>query len=137
VKDKFGVDNKWLGMTGDDPDEWPVSYHGTAQHNALEIAEEGFKLSKGQRFRFGKGIYSTPELAVAKLYAKIFVHEGTSYQCVIQNRVNPKYLKVIPTVEISVGIYWLSAADRYVDEKELIRPYDLCLFKIESNCTIM
>ncbi|CAF4983115.1 unnamed protein product, partial [Rotaria sp. Silwood1] len=50
VTDKFGPDNAWLGMKGDAPDEWPVSYHGTARHNAMNIAEGGFKLSKGKRF---------------------------------------------------------------------------------------
>ncbi len=49
VKDKFGNDNVWLGMTGNTLGEWPVSYHGTAQHNALNIAEEGYKLCKGER----------------------------------------------------------------------------------------
>ncbi|CAF1234056.1 unnamed protein product [Adineta steineri] len=131
VKGKFGTNNQWIGMTGDDPNEWPVSYHGTERHNALDIAEEGFKLSKGKRFMYGKGIYSTPELEVAKLYASSFAHESTSYKCVIQNRVNPKYLKVISKVETQgKGIYWLSAADQYVDEGELIRPYGLCLFKV-------
>lgn len=130
VKDKFGRNNNWLGMTGDEPGEWPVSYHGTAQHNALDIAQVGFKLSKGKRFLYGKGIYSTPELEVAKDYANSFVHEGTSYKCVIQNRVNPKYLKVLSKEETGVGIYWLSAADKYVNESELIRPYGLCLFKL-------
>jgi hypothetical protein len=130
VKDKFGKDNKWLGMTGHDPHEWPVSYHGTGQHNALSIAEEGFKLSKGKRFLHGKGIYSTPELKIAKRYATTFIHNDTSYKCVIQNRVNPEYLQVIPKAETGVGIYWLSAADEDVDESEFIRPYGLCLFKV-------
>ena len=137
VKDKFGTDNAWLGMTGNDPGEWPVSYHGTAQHNALNIAEEGYKLSEGKRFLFGKGIYSTPELAVAQSYARRFQHDGTWYKCIIQNRVNPKYLTVIPEATNGVGIYWLSAADRNIDESELIRPYGLCLFKEGSGCTIM
>ena len=135
VKDKFDTDNVWLGMKGDEPSEWPVSYHGTAQHNALSIAEEGFQLSKGKRFLFGKGIYSTPELAVAKHYASSFAHEGTSYKCIIQNRVNPKYLKVIPKAQNGIGTYWLSAADVYVNETEFIRPYGVCLFTEGSNCT--
>jgi len=139
VKDKFGTDNDWLGMKGHEPSEWPVSYHGTERHNALDIAEEGFKLSKGKRFLYGRGIYSTPQLEVAKLYANSFVHEGTSYKCVIQNRVNPQYLKVFSEEVTGVGIYWLSAADQYVDEGELIRPYGLCLFKVDadSGCNIM
>jgi hypothetical protein len=137
VKDKFGKDNAWLGMKGDDPNEWPVSYHGTAQHNAMNIAEEGFKLNRGERDLFGKGIYSTPELAVANRYASSFVHQGTSYKCILQNRVNPKYLKVIPKSQNGVGIYWLSASENNVDESELIRPYGLCFFKESAGCTIM
>ncbi|CAF4961706.1 unnamed protein product, partial [Rotaria sp. Silwood1] len=27
VKDKFGTDNVWLGMKGDEPYEWLISYH--------------------------------------------------------------------------------------------------------------
>ena len=130
VKDKFSKDDKWLGMTGNDPNEWPVSYHGTARHNALNIAEEGFRLSKNKRFKHGKGIYSTPELRIAQCYAATFIHNDKSYKCVIQNRVNPKYLKVILKAETGIGIYWLSAADEDVDESEFIRPYGLCLFKM-------
>ena len=130
VKDKFGNDNTWLGMKGDEPNEWPVSYHGTAQNNAQTIAEEGYKLSKSKRFLYGKGIYSTPEVAVAKRYATKFRHEGDSYLCILQNRVNPQYLKVIPASETGVGTYWLSAADRDgVVESDLLRPYGICLFK--------
>ena len=130
VKDKFGNDNTWLGMTGTTSGEWPVSYHGTAKYNAQTIAEEGFKLTKGTRFRFGKGIYSTPDLDVAKRYATEFDHKGTSYKCILQNRVNPDYLKVIPASETRRGIYWLSAGDRdEINESELIRPYGICLFE--------
>lgn len=130
VKDKFGNDNAWLGMTGNASGEWPVSYHGTAKHNAQTIAEEGYKLSRGERFAYGKGIYSTPEIKVAKGYASEFKHEGTSYKCILQNRVNPQYLKVIPKSENGIGTYWLSAAGKDgVDERELIRPYGICLFR--------
>ncbi|CAF4229767.1 unnamed protein product, partial [Adineta steineri] len=44
VVGKYGseYDDRWLGMTGTDSEEWPVSYHGTEKHNAMSIAEEGF-----------------------------------------------------------------------------------------------
>ncbi|CAF1402639.1 unnamed protein product [Adineta steineri] len=134
VVGKYGseYDDRWLGMTGTDPEEWPVSYHGTEKHNAMSIAEEGFKLSKGDRFKYGRGIYSTPELEVAKLYAKEFMHEGEKYFVLFQNRVNPKYLKVISKEETEIGTYWLSSKgpdDTDEDISDLIRPYAVCIFK--------
>jgi len=62
-------DDTWLG-TGDNA--WPVSYHGTAKHNARSISEEGYLLSKGKRFIYGQGIYSTTDIHVAECYAKEF-----------------------------------------------------------------
>ncbi|CAF4011210.1 unnamed protein product [Rotaria sp. Silwood1] len=132
VTGRYGYDDRWLGMTGTDPEEWPVSYHGTGKHNAMSIVEEGFKLSKGDRFKFGKGIYSTPELEVAKLYANEFEHEGQKYFVLFQNRVNPKHLKVISKEETEIGTYWLSSKgpdDTDDTISELIRPYAVCIFK--------
>ena len=130
VVNKFGNDNSWLGMTGNAPGEWPVSYHGTGKHNASSITEEGYQLSQGRRFAYGRGIYSTPELAVALQYATSFEHENTSYKCILQNRVNPNYFTVIPRAQNGVGTYWLSGSVKAVDESEFIRPYGLCLFKM-------
>jgi hypothetical protein len=73
--------------------EWAVSYHGTSYQNGLSIAEEGFKLSKGERFLYGKGIYSSPDIEVASLYAAEANVDGKTYKVVIQNRVNPKTVK--------------------------------------------
>ena len=137
VENQFGADNAWLGVTGDNPEEWPVSYHGTGQHNALSIAEEGSKLCNGKRFLYGKGIYSTPELSVAKPYATSFKHEGIWYKCLIQNRVNPKHLKVIPKERYGLDTYWLSEVTQGMVESEVIRPYGLCLFKQQSACLFM
>jgi hypothetical protein len=127
-------DDTWLGNTDTETksEEWPISYHGTGKHNALTIAEEGFKLSQGKNFVYGKGIYSTPELEVAKLYAKEFQFENETYYCLIQNRVNPKYFKVIDEQQTQIGEYWLSAPpddNSDLPETELIRPYALCIFK--------
>ncbi|CAH1764054.1 9543_t:CDS:1, partial [Entrophospora sp. SA101] len=98
-------DDKWLGT---DKDSWPVTYHGTANHNANSIAADGYLLSKGKRFAFGHGIYSTPDVAVAELYAPEFVFEGVKYILIIQNRVNPKNLEKIRTSTTGVGDYWIS-----------------------------
>jgi hypothetical protein len=38
----------------------------------------------------GPGIYSTPDINVAKRYAKSFIVNAQEYLVVLQNRVNPK-----------------------------------------------
>jgi ubiquitin len=112
VTDKFGS-NAWLGRSNA-PAEWPVSYHGTGYNNAMSIADEGFKLAKGVRFAHGRGIYSTPNIGTAELYAKTFTKDGKTYKIVIQNRVNPVNLN-------KFGDYWVSQED------EDMRPYGLCM----------
>ncbi|OCK99765.1 ubiquitin-like protein [Cenococcum geophilum 1.58] len=116
VNDKFGS-NTWLSSSNG-PGEWPVSYHGTGYHNSLSIADEGFKLAEGVRFAFGRGIYSTPNIATAELYAQEFRwNDGNRYKVVIQNRVNPANLN-------KFGDYWVSPRD------EDLRPYGLCIKKM-------
>ena len=116
VDNKYGS-NTWLGQT-DAPGEWPVSYHGTGYHNCLSIADEGFKLAKGVRFAFGRGIYSTPNVATAELYAKEFRWtNGERYKVVIQSRVNPANL-------YKGGDFWISPND------DDIRAYGLCIKKM-------
>ena len=83
----------------------------------MSIADEGFKLSKGVRFAYGRGIYSTPNVETAELYAKEFKSsDGVNYKFVIQNRVNPAQLN-------KFGDYWVSPND------EDLRPYGLCIKK--------
>ena len=52
-------DNKWLGTAGhrveSSEGEWPVCYHGTGVNVSGNIAQEGYLLSKGKRFKFGRG----------------------------------------------------------------------------------
>ena len=116
VNDKYGS-NTWLGKSNA-PGRWPVSYHGTGYHNSLSIADEGFKLPKGVRFAFGRGIYSTPNVATAERYAKEFgSKDGERYKVIIQSRVNPANL-------YKYGDYWVSPRD------EDIRPYGLCIKKV-------
>ncbi|CAG8472268.1 525_t:CDS:1 [Dentiscutata heterogama] len=107
--------NKWLGT---DKKAWPVSYHGTAKHNARSIAEDGYDLSKGKRFAYGRGIYSTPDIHIAERYAKQFVFEGNTYVMVFQNRVNPASLQRFP---VRNGEYWVS------EKGEDVRPYGICI----------
>lgn len=111
VVGKYDNDD-WLGPDGIRTEqatgEWPVSYHGTDIMRANQIAKVGFK--PGPRALFGKGIYTSPSLEmVEKLYAHEFKHEGKSYKIVLQNRVNPNGLQVIPASQTGVGAdYWLS-----------------------------
>jgi hypothetical protein len=101
-------------------DEWPVSYYGTSLNNGLSIAEEGYKLDKGARF-YGKGIYSTPDIEVASLYANGEPFNGKTYKVVVQNRVNPKTVIKVDKAETGVGEYWISP------NEDDIRAYAICI----------
>ena len=118
-------DDDWLGEAGrryhSSKGEWPVSYHGTGKSASGSIAQDGFRLSKCQRFMYGRGIYSTPSIEVAARYAKKFVHQGNTYKIVFQNRVSPSGLKVINLQTTGVGEYWVQPRE------ELIRPYGICI----------
>jgi hypothetical protein len=81
-------------------------------------------LLKGKRFAFGHGIYSTPDIDIALLYAKQFSHEGNNYRVVFQNRVNPNNLVIISKQETRVGEYWISPKEAD------LRPYGICIKKI-------
>jgi hypothetical protein len=113
----------WLGQTNE-PGEWPVSYHGTGFNRAKSIAMDGYDLTKGKRFAYGYGVYSTPDIKVAEKYAVQFFHEGHQYLVVLQNRVNPTSLIKISADRTSVGEYWLNSSDKDV------RPYGICIRKL-------
>lgn len=118
---KYGPDDTWLGATNK-AGEWPVSYHGTGKYEAMSIAKEGFKLSKGRAFVFGHGIYSTPSVDIAQGYASgksYRAPDGKTYFVVIQSRVNPA------TIEKKLeGCYWLSPKD------EDLRPYGILIKEV-------
>lgn len=124
-------DDVWLGdrgqRTSSSNGEWPVSYHGTSEHNAKLIADVGYDLTKGKRFAFGHGIYSTPELSVAETYATRFEHEGKTYLMVLQNRVNPSTLKKVHGNDTKLGEYWISP-----DQAD-VRPYGVLVKEVSLN----
>ncbi|CAG8709873.1 2895_t:CDS:2, partial [Racocetra fulgida] len=105
---KYG-DNTWIGT---DKNSWPVSFHGTRKDAAENIAKDGFDLSKGKRFKYGKGIYSTPDVREAECYATSFSYQNCNYKVIFQNRVNPNDLK-----KANNDTYWITANDKN------IRPY--------------
>lgn len=141
VKGKYEND-VWLGEAGSRTEssdgEWPVSYHGTDFNAGENIAQEGYRLSKGKRFLHGKGIYSTSSIAVAERYAQEFMYDdGVRYKLVFQNRVSTKDLKVISSATTASG----RPADYYVSQENLIRPYGVCLKTLSgadqrSSCTV-
>lgn len=127
VKKKYGG-TEWLGRS-DLPrgrarklsriGEWPVSYHGTKKNMAEAIAEDGYDLSKGKRFRYGRGIYSTPHPDIAERYAEEFEFKGVKYKVILQNRVNMEDTKVIEHKN-----YYVTTSE------ENIRPYAVLIKKM-------
>ena len=130
VKNKYGGDSTWLGgvqggiREGSTAGEWPVSYHGTKKDAAEKIAAAGFDLGKGKRFKYGKGVYSTPDPYEAERYAVDFKWEGKSFKVMLQNRVNMEDTKVVPNGNRSGSEYFVTA------EEENIRPYGILVKEI-------
>ncbi|GBB96653.1 hypothetical protein RclHR1_02800003 [Rhizophagus clarus] len=123
---KYEHDKTWLGRVGNNPHEWPVSYHGTRKECADSIAKEGYLISKVKRSLFGKGIYSSPDINIAEGFAKQFDHNNVRYKVVFQNRVNPvglqKYIN---------DMYWVTLRD------EDIRPNGLCIKRASGRINMI
>ncbi|KAK9957457.1 hypothetical protein ABG768_011701 [Culter alburnus] len=137
VRDKYPDGNAWLGTGGwrsrSAPGEWPVSYHGTDLQGAAGIIQSQY--TAGDRQAYGRGIYSSPDINIADVFAKtknfISQKNGKTYKVIMQNRINPKKREIknkdIWLVPISEG----TSAEK---EKEIvessIRPYGLLLRKV-------
>ena len=134
VSQKYG-DNIWLGdggtRTESTPGEWPVSFHGTNKDSVSGIAEQGYLLSMSRREVYGRGIYSSPSIEVAEIFADKFIYRSEEYKVIFQNRVNLDGLKVIPADRIRhdrgcsdvKDDYWIQTREDY------IRPYGICVKK--------
>lgn len=126
-------DNMWLGTVGNRTNssagEWPVSYHGTGRDCAKSIAQVGYDLSRVKRFLFGHGIYTTPDIETAALYAKNFRYNGKSFEMVLQNRVNPNTLKKIGRQRTGRGEYWVNP------NEDDVRPYGILIRETSKNAT--
>ncbi|KAA0711969.1 hypothetical protein E1301_Tti021801 [Triplophysa tibetana] len=138
VGDKYPDGKTWLGTGGwrnkSSPGEWPVSYHGTDLKGAEGITKTNYQA--GTREKYGRGIYSTPNIKVADDYAneKRFRSKtnGKTYKVIMQNRIHPD--KRIKTTRTD---YWLvpipdgASAEK---EKEIvessIRPYGILLKEV-------
>ena len=146
VSQKYG-DNVWLGGTGggirteSTPGEWPVSFHGTKKDSVPGIAKQGYLLSMSKREVYGRGLYSSPSIEVAELYAGEFSYRFERYKVVFQNRVNPDGMKTIAADRIRrdrgcsdvKGDYWLQPREDY------IRPYAICSYQemLSQTCLCM
>ena len=97
--------------------------HGTEKANAEGIATKGYLLSKGKRNKYGRGIYSTPSIKVAELYA---IYEIYCWVKTVQTRlVKSNDLEIIPAESVGrpevTGDYWLQ------EHEEYIQPYGICI----------
>lgn len=127
VTGRYGSDD-WLGpggiRTATSPTEWPVSYHGTNMKNAKGIAKEGFSLEKSHRFKYGKGIYSSPYISVAQGYSQSFEYKGSHHEILLQNRTNPEDGHLVIA---SSGQYWISPMQDPSNKVFDIRPYGVLI----------
>ena len=80
--------------------DWAISYHGTSLHVFNAICEGGYKVGPGGRY--GRGVYSSPNIEVASQYAQSFTFEGVTYIGVLQNRVNQNGVNIV-----NGGQYWV------------------------------
>ena len=115
----------------DEVEEWAVCYHGTRREFLRGIVN-GYDVSKGKRFKYGVGIYSTPQVEIAEDYAQEFDWEGDTYKIVVQNRVNMADTKKIELLTSKTrsnhcGTYYLT------ENQENIRPYGILVKKIQTK----
>ena len=102
VKGKYS-DDDWLGAGNNQrnnekdslSDEWPVSYHGTKDHNTItNTIKYGYNMSLAVRDQYGKGIYSSPIPEEAEYYAESFYWNGKKIKAMFMNRVNMSYTNI-------------------------------------------
>ena len=140
-------DNTWLGNSNE-YGEWYIGYHGTRTMDSIKgIACNSFRRGDAQHFKqyeninpltknnypkCGIGVYFTPDIEEAKLYAEIISYSGNKYRVVFMCRINPYKVRIA-----SLGInkeYWIVNGDK-IDEKygsskpDEVRPYRILLFK--------
>jgi len=117
----------WLGVCGSNSryesvgNEWPVSYHGTHKRFADDIGKYGYDITKGKRFRYGRGVYSTPSPKIAEQYATEFTHDNDKYKMILMNRVNMESTRVVEVR--GAGKYFITS------EETDIRPYAFLIKK--------
>ena len=79
-------------------------------------------MDKGKNFKYGLGIYSTPDPSICRDCAQVIPFNGELYKVIIQNRVNMADTTVVGHVEY------------YVTPKtDNNCPYGLLFKKVESR----
>jgi len=140
VMDKY-EDNIWLGMSNC-PGEWCVAYHGVAHGQCSENVSKITGLITQSKFKpstWGKatndedlrhpgkrcdlGVYCSPDINYAEMYAGITELNGEQYKCVLMLRVNPEKIRQSKTFP-----------KEYILEPSLdeIRPYRILLKQINK-----
>lgn len=133
-------DNAWMKMEGKEG-EWAIAYHGVARNqnnsqifsaidsivknNLREGVNQQYRTAENINFdtkanypKCGKGVYLTPRIQTAEVYAGLLNINGKLYYTVLQFRVNPKYLRIAKGKEN----YWICEGSR-----NGVRPYRLLL----------
>ena len=123
------------------PGEWAIAYHGVARNknnsqifsaidsivknnlregvNQQYVKAENVNLDTKLKYpQCGKGVYVTPRIETAEIYAGILNINGKYYFTVMQFRVNPKYLRIAK----GRTDYWICKGSR-----DSVRPYRLLL----------
>ena len=113
----------WESSLDGSAHSWAVSYHGTSRQSAEEIVKTNYDLSKGKRFSFGRGIYSSPDPSIAESYSEAFQYQERWYKVILQNRVNMEDTKYIAEKE-----YFLTK------KQNNIIPYGLLIKEVEKPC---
>jgi hypothetical protein len=101
----------------------PTSYHGTGHSATKSISQTGYDLTKHKHFAYGRDIYSTLDINVAKVYAKSFTQNGQQYSVFF--KIVPIQKNVIKLFRDETGAdeYWISPNDTDV------RPYGVYIMK--------
>ena len=104
-------DNTWIGNKND-PNEWCIAYHGVgaeADSKSVKsiignIIRDNFKLGSRQAHyhcpdkfypgkSVGKGVYFSPHIKVAEIFAGISIINGISYKTVLMVRIKPSVIR--------------------------------------------
>jgi len=126
VLGRYTGGDTWLGAT-DASGVWYNAYHGTAPTNIDPITEDGLKVGgKGVPIKhgaaYGPGVYVSPLISYAKIYAPSVTVSGKNYRIVFQCRVRPGSFTE-HALSSSGNLIWVVA-----DGKD-VRPYGLCLLE--------